>query len=58
MLEPVWTIGPILPPSLVEVLAALDKVADSNNEEDGEYEQNDEDEELEEIDLEDLFSDD
>ena len=40
MLEPVWTIGPILPPFLVEVLAqraeseeqaALDKVADSNN---------------------------
>lgn len=73
MLEPVWTVGPILPPSLVEVLAqraeseeqaALDKVADSNNnnlsvgEEDGEYEHNDEDEVLEEIDFEDLFSDD
>ncbi|CAM4525089.1 unnamed protein product [Leuciscus chuanchicus] len=66
VLEPVWTIGPVLPPSLVEVLAqraeseeqaALDKVADSNNnnnlssgEEDGEYEHNDEDEVLEEID--------
>ena len=73
VLEPVWTIGPILPPSLVKVLAqraeseeqtALDKVADSNNdnlpvgEEDGEYEHNDGDEVLEEIDLEDLFSDD
>ncbi len=74
LLEPVWTIGPFLPPSLVEVLAqraeseeqaALDNVADSNNnnnlsvgEEDGEYEHNDEDEVLKEIDLEDLFSDD
>lgn len=74
VLEPVWTIGPILPPSLVEVLAqraesgeqAADKLADSANnnlsgsEDDGEYENNDEDEELEmeEIDLEDLFSDD
>ncbi len=48
-----------------EEQAALDNVADSNNnnnlsvgEEDGEYEHNDEDEVLKEIDLEDLFSDD
>ena len=62
-----------LPHSLVEVLAqraeseeqaVLDNVADSNNnnlsvgEEDVEYEHNDEAEVLEEIDLEDLFSDD
>uniref|UniRef100_UPI00358EA075 uncharacterized protein isoform X2 n=1 Tax=Myxine glutinosa TaxID=7769 RepID=UPI00358EA075 len=73
VLEPIWTIGPILPPSLVEVLAqraepeeqaALDKVADyaNNNlyvgEEDGEYEHEDEELELEEIELEDFFSDD
>ncbi len=67
-------LDPSYPPSLVEVLAqraeseeqaALDNVADSNNnnnlsvgEEDGEYEHNDEDEVLKEIDLEDLFSDD
>lgn len=73
VLEPVWAIGPILPPSLVEVLAqraeseehaALDKVTDyaNNNlsvgEVDGEYEHEDEELEMEEIELEDLFSDD
>lgn len=69
VLEPVWTVGPILPPSLVEVLAqraeSEEQAAGSNNnnnlsvgEEDGEYEHNDEDEVLVEIDLEDLFSDD
>lgn len=73
VLEPVWAIGPILPPSLVEVLAqraeseehaALDKVTDyaNNNlsvgEVDGEYEHEDEEQEMEEIELEDLFSDD
>ena len=72
LLEPVWTIGPILPPSLVEVLAqkteekqeALWKEADSSNnnvdEEDGEYQYEEEDEEMEigEIDFDDLFSDD
>ena len=70
--EMVWTIGPILPPSLVEVLAqkteekqeALWKEADSSNnnvdEEDGEYQYEEEDEEMEigEIDFDDLFSDD
>nr|XP_033967869.1 uncharacterized protein LOC117468025 [Pseudochaenichthys georgianus] len=73
VLEPVWAIGPILPPSLVEVLAqrveseehaALDKVTDyaNNNlsvgEVNGEYEHEDEELEMEEIELEDLFSDD
>lgn len=71
VLEPIWTIGPILPPSLVEVLAqravseeqVVNKVVDSKSNnlsvnEEGEYEPNDEDEELdmEEIDFEDLFS--
>ncbi|KAF3859040.1 hypothetical protein F7725_021439, partial [Dissostichus mawsoni] len=64
VLEPVWAIGPILPPYLVEVLAqraeseehaALDKVTDyaNNNlsvgEVDGEYEHEDEELEMEEI---------
>jgi hypothetical protein len=66
VLEPLWTVGPILPPSLVEVLAqkaeseeqeALEKetdYADKNSETVDEEEEI----EIEEIDFEDLFSDD
>lgn len=72
MLEPVWTVGPILSPSLVEVLAqkaeseaqeGLSKETDDANnisvdEEDGDYEWDHEEEEIEEIDVDDLFNDD
>ena len=70
VLEPVWTNGPILPPSLVEVLAqkteeeqkALGKEANSSNnkvgEEDGEYQYEEDEEEMEiGVDFEDLLSD-
>ena len=57
MLELVWTGGPILPPSLVEVLAQNTQVeaASQCDEDDGEMERDEEDEE---INFDDLFSDD
>ncbi|XP_061566214.1 ankyrin-2-like [Cololabis saira] len=70
VLEPIWTMGPILPPTLVELLAqraeveeqaALDMGADavnnniSGDEEDNEY-KNDENLEMKEIEIEDLLT--
>ena len=68
-LEPIWSVGPILPPSLIEILAQRGesekgKLNRNNNsetvdKEDGDYECDDEEEmEIQEIDIDDLFSDD
>ena len=57
LLEPVWTDAPILPPSLVEVLAqnTQEEAASLCDEDDGEMERDEEDEE---INFDELFSDD
>ena len=68
ILEPIWTVGPILPPCLIDILAQKEDLdtesANRNNstsgiEDDGRFEPDDEEEgEINEIDFEDLFSDD
>ena len=68
VLEPIWTVRPILSPSLTDILAQreeseMEEVYRNNSnsgvEEDGYYERDDEEEmEIHEIDFDDLFSDD
>lgn len=60
VLEPVWSVGPILPPSLIEVLAqkAESEEQEALDEEDGEHNAEEEELEMEDINFKDLFSDD
>ena len=68
VLEPIWSVGPILPPSLIKILAQRDELEKekfyrNNNsetmvEEDGDYDRDEEEMEIQEIDFDDLFSDD
>ncbi|KAM3608646.1 uncharacterized protein V6R79_002193 [Siganus canaliculatus] len=58
VLEPVWSVGPIFPPSLVEVLAGQAEETEAIEKEEDTNEEEDEWTEIEEIDFDDLFSDD
>lgn len=49
-LEPVWSCGPVLPPSLIDLLEETTEEVEGNEE--------DKEDEFEEIDYDDLFSDD